>query len=56
MAWTQYTWMIVIHGIVAWLDAYGIGESSGERRSGAAASWQRAVAAAGSSIFAAGRR
>jgi hypothetical protein len=21
----QYTWMIVIHGIVAWLDAYGIG-------------------------------
>uniref|UniRef100_A0A383WJI0 Phosphate transporter n=1 Tax=Tetradesmus obliquus TaxID=3088 RepID=A0A383WJI0_TETOB len=25
MAWTEYTWMIVIHGIVAWLDAYGIG-------------------------------
>jgi len=23
--WQQYTWMIVIHGIVAWLDAYGIG-------------------------------
>eukprot|EP00775_Hariotina_reticulata_P009363 gene9363-9526_t len=21
----EYTWMIVIHGIVAWLDAYGIG-------------------------------
>jgi hypothetical protein len=25
MAWPQYTWMIVVHGIVAWLDAYGIG-------------------------------
>jgi solute carrier family 20 (sodium-dependent phosphate transporter) len=25
MAWQAYTWMIVIHGIVAWLDAYGIG-------------------------------
>eukprot|EP00882_Tetradesmus_deserticola_P030892 GHRQ01034890.1.p2 GENE.GHRQ01034890.1~~GHRQ01034890.1.p2 ORF type:complete len:117 (+),score=19.12 GHRQ01034890.1:207-557(+) len=25
MAWTQYTWMIAVHGIVAWLDAYGIG-------------------------------
>ncbi|KAI8476390.1 MAG: phosphate transporter [Monoraphidium minutum] len=25
MAWAQYTWMIVIHGIVAFADAYGIG-------------------------------
>ncbi|KAF6263080.1 phosphate transporter [Scenedesmus sp. NREL 46B-D3] len=25
MAWTTYTHLIVIHGIVAWLDAYGIG-------------------------------
>ncbi|KAI8470032.1 MAG: phosphate transporter family-domain-containing protein [Monoraphidium minutum] len=25
MAYTQYTWMIVVHAIVAWLDAYGIG-------------------------------
>ncbi|KAF6262371.1 phosphate transporter [Scenedesmus sp. NREL 46B-D3] len=25
MAWTQYTHLIVIHGIIAWLDAYGIG-------------------------------
>ncbi|GBF99738.1 sodium phosphate symporter [Raphidocelis subcapitata] len=25
MAYTEYTWMIVIHAIVAWLDAYGIG-------------------------------
>lgn len=25
MAYTQYTWMIVVHGIVAWIDAYGIG-------------------------------
>uniref|UniRef100_A0A383VLB7 Phosphate transporter n=1 Tax=Tetradesmus obliquus TaxID=3088 RepID=A0A383VLB7_TETOB len=25
MAWPQYTWMIVVHGIVAFLDAYGIG-------------------------------
>lgn len=23
--WAQYTWMIVIHGIVAFMDAYGIG-------------------------------
>jgi solute carrier family 20 (sodium-dependent phosphate transporter) len=25
MAWPTYTWMIVVHGIIAWLDAYGIG-------------------------------
>eukprot|EP00878_Enallax_costatus_P004065 GHUV01004290.1.p1 GENE.GHUV01004290.1~~GHUV01004290.1.p1 ORF type:complete len:604 (+),score=132.83 GHUV01004290.1:211-2022(+) len=25
MAWPQYTWMIVVHGIVAFMDAYGIG-------------------------------
>ncbi|WIA38221.1 hypothetical protein OEZ86_001565 [Tetradesmus obliquus] len=25
MAWTTYTHLIVIHGIVAWLDAYGLG-------------------------------
>ncbi|WIA29452.1 hypothetical protein OEZ86_011953 [Tetradesmus obliquus] len=25
MAWPQYTWLIVVHGIVAFLDAYGIG-------------------------------
>eukprot|EP00775_Hariotina_reticulata_P003090 gene3090-3369_t len=25
MALYQYTWLIVVHGIVAWLDAYGIG-------------------------------
>jgi hypothetical protein len=24
----EYTWMIVIHGIVAWIDAYGIGKSA----------------------------
>ncbi|KAF6251745.1 phosphate transporter family-domain-containing protein [Scenedesmus sp. NREL 46B-D3] len=25
MAWPQYTWMIVVHGIVTFMDAYGIG-------------------------------
>ncbi|WIA36993.1 hypothetical protein OEZ86_008230 [Tetradesmus obliquus] len=25
MAWAELTWIVVIHGIVAWLDAYGIG-------------------------------
>lgn len=25
MSWPRYTWLIVVHGIVAWLDAYGIG-------------------------------
>lgn len=25
MAWQRYTWLIVVHGIIAWLDAYGIG-------------------------------
>ena len=23
--YTEYTWLIVVHAIVAWLDAYGIG-------------------------------
>jgi hypothetical protein len=27
-----YTWMIVVHGLVAWLDAYGIGKRGMMRR------------------------
>jgi hypothetical protein len=43
-AMQDYTWMIVIHGIVAWLDAYGIGEiERGLRlaKAAEAASWER---------------